>query len=55
MLKPYMSYPEKQLKIQLGNSVPTLQTWGGWGGNGRKEAKENGSVKKTGKSYLLLV
>ena len=43
--KPYMSYPEKQLKIQLGNSVPTLQTWGG---------TEEKRRKKTGQSKRLV-
>ena len=41
MLKPYVSYPEKQLKIQLGTSVPTLQTLGGGG-----ERKKRGERKR---------
>ena len=47
-----MSYPEKQLKIQARYQCSHPEDLRG--GNGRKEAKENRSVKKTGKPYYYL-
>ena len=49
-VQTYMSYPANKQAIQAKHHCSLPENLGG-GGNGRKEAKENRSVKKTGKPY----
>ena len=45
--KPYFKhFKQREIRIKLKYFPP----WITWGGNGRKEAKQQGSDKKSGKS-----
>ena len=46
-VQSYMSYPANKQAIQAKHHYSLPENLGGRGGNGRKEAKENRSVKKT--------
>ena len=48
-VQTYMSYPANKQAIQAKHHYSLPENLGGR--NGRKEAKENRSVKKTGKPY----